>query len=118
VISPKQVNPPRSTEIESQFNFLRGLEELLVLVRGAADDSKFQDLIESFSDVVTKWFKPLLSAERREVTKTSGEVIESPYLPLIAQIMVGFLALGGVVPKFDDDEVSWIALFMSRSMCP
>lgn len=104
VISPMQITPPRSIAIESQFNFLRGLEALLVLVHGATEDSKFQDLMESFSHVATEWFKPLLSAERREVGKTSGPVIELPYLSLIAQIVVGFLALGGVVPKFDDKE--------------
>jgi hypothetical protein len=104
MISPMQINPPRSTAIENQFDFLRGLEALLVLVNGANENSTFQDLMERFSHVVTVFFKPLLSPERREIAKPSGEVVESPYLPMIAQIMVGFLALGGVVPKFDEQD--------------
>jgi hypothetical protein len=99
-----QINPPSSTAIESQFIFLRGLEALLVLIHAASEQTRFQDLMESFSSVMTQWFEPLLSAELRGISKTSGAVIESPYLPLIAEIVVGFLSLGAVAPTLDNKD--------------
>jgi hypothetical protein len=104
VVSSMQRNPPRTTSVESQFNFLRGLEALLILVRGASDATKFQELMESFSQIVTEWFKPLLSAEAQEATRSSNTTMKSPYASLIAQLAVGFLALGRAIEK--DDSLS------------
>jgi hypothetical protein len=98
VITPMQVNPPRSTAIESQFDFLKGLEALLELVHGASADNRFQDLMESFSLLVAERFKSLLSPELREKANN-----EAPYLSSIVQIVVGFLSLGGVLPGSDQD---------------
>jgi hypothetical protein len=99
-----QTIPPRAATIEGQFNFLRGLEELLVLVHGAAEESEFHDLMETFSQIMTEWLKPLLAMELRENGGSSVAVTQSPYLSLIAQIVLGFLALAGVRTKFDDKE--------------
>jgi hypothetical protein len=111
MIAPMQINPPRSTSLESQFDFLRGLETLLVLVHGASEDSKFQDLMEGFSHIVTEWFKELLSPEVRENVK---EFSQTPYLPLVAQIVVGFLCLGVVLPKSNEEDHMDSLVYVSK----
>jgi hypothetical protein len=110
VIIPMQINPPRSAPLESQFRFLKGLEALLELVHSTSLNNQFQELMEVFSGIVTEWFKELITPEDEEDAKFSN----APYLSLVAQIVVGFLSLGGVLPRSQDHAEMDSLVYVSK----
>jgi len=99
MVTAMQTSPPRYTSNEGQFSFLRGLEGLLGILENVKESSDFQQLIEDFSGVVTTWFKPLIGEKGRTKDQESIASADSRYLPLIAQIVIGFMALGAVAAR-------------------